>query len=123
VERLGEQPGASIPAACSVAGETKAAYLQLGYDTLNWSDILGPHLVRSRQRIARHAVVLCLQDTTELDFNGRAIDGLGRLSYPRAARHVPVRETLSAQAVTPVSNLETARLLGFVRKPNGFCLG
>ena len=28
-----------------------------------------------------HAVVLNIQDTTELDFNGRTSDGLGPLSY------------------------------------------
>ena len=28
-----------------------------------------------------HAVVLCLQDTTELDYNGQAMIGLGPLSY------------------------------------------
>jgi hypothetical protein len=29
----------------------------------------------------QHPVVLCLQDTTELDFNGQSIEGLGPLSY------------------------------------------
>ena len=28
-----------------------------------------------------HSVVLCIQDTTELDFNGQRIVGLGPLSY------------------------------------------
>ena len=28
-----------------------------------------------------HAVVLCLQDTTEIDCHGRTIKGLGPLSY------------------------------------------
>jgi hypothetical protein len=28
-----------------------------------------------------HAVVLCIQDSTEIDFNGQAITGLGPLSY------------------------------------------
>ena len=34
-----------------------------------------------RSAHGRHPVVLCLQDTTELDFNGQDIDGLGSLSY------------------------------------------
>jgi len=34
-----------------------------------------------RRRASAHPVVLCLQDTTELDFNGQAITGLGPLSY------------------------------------------
>jgi hypothetical protein len=28
-----------------------------------------------------HAGVLCIQDTTDLDFNGQAISGLGPLTY------------------------------------------
>ena len=81
VERLAEQPSASIPAACSGAAETKAAYRLLSHDAVGWSDILAPHLRRSLQRMGSEPVVLCLQDTTELDFNARAIEGLGPLSY------------------------------------------
>ena len=32
-------------------------------------------------RMAEHQVVLCIQDTTELDFNGQQASGLGPLSY------------------------------------------
>lgn len=39
------------------------------------------HWQASEQRIAQHPVVLCLQDTTELDYNGQSIEGLGPLSY------------------------------------------
>ena len=81
VERLAEQPSASIPAACSGAAETKAAYRLLSHEAVGWSDILAPHLERSVQRMSAEAVVLCLQDTTELDFNGQSIQGLGPLSY------------------------------------------
>jgi hypothetical protein len=38
-------------------------------------------MARTETRMAEHPVVLCLQDTTELDFNGQDMDGLGRLSY------------------------------------------
>lgn len=31
--------------------------------------------------MAAHPVALCVQDTTELDFNGQQIAGLGPLSY------------------------------------------
>lgn len=81
VQRLAEQPSASIPAACSGAGEIKAAYRLLSHEAVGWSDILAPHLERSLQRMAAEPVVLCLQDTTELDFNGQDITGLGPLSY------------------------------------------
>ena len=44
-----------------------------------------------------HAVVLCIQDTTELDFNGQEIAGLGPLSY-EAQRGMYLHPTY---AVTP----------------------
>ena len=44
-----------------------------------------------------HSVVLCLQDTTELDFNGRGTVGLGPLSY-EAQRGMYLHPTY---AVTP----------------------
>lgn len=31
--------------------------------------------------MAPHPLVLCLQDTTELDYNGQQMQGLGPLSY------------------------------------------
>ena len=42
---------------------------------------MAPHWEKARQRMAGEAVVLCIQDTTELNFNGRQTQGLGRLSY------------------------------------------
>jgi hypothetical protein len=41
----------------------------------------GPHWRQTEQRIAQHPVVRCLQDTTELNFNGRQTASLGPLSY------------------------------------------
>jgi IS4 transposase len=81
VERLAEQPSLSIPAACIGAAETKAAYRLLSHEAVGWSDILAPHLKNSVQRMGAEPVVLCLQDTTQLDFNGQDIEGLGPLSY------------------------------------------
>src|SRR6218665_2098820 len=49
------------------------------------------------QRMRSHPVVLCLQDTTELDFRGQDIEGLGGLSY-EAQRGVYLQPTY---AVTP----------------------
>jgi Transposase Tn5 dimerisation domain/Transposase DNA-binding len=97
VERLGEQPSLSIPAACCGAGETKAAYRLLSHDAVGWDDILGPHLKNSLQRMHAEPVVLCLQDTAELNFNGQDIEGLGPLSY-EAQRGMYLHTTY---AVTP----------------------
>jgi hypothetical protein len=86
VERLAERPTASIPGACTGWVEMQAAYRFLGAEEFDWLDILEPHRRCTQARMAAHAVVLCLQDTTELDFNGQAIAGLGPLSYEAQRR-------------------------------------
>jgi hypothetical protein len=50
--------------------------------TLDWREILEGHTQRTGERLQGQAVVLCIQDTTELDFTSQpGIAGLGRLSY------------------------------------------
>jgi hypothetical protein len=78
IERLAERSTASIPAACNGWAETQAAYRFLAGDEYHWLDILEPHRQCTRARMAEHPVVLCIEDTTELDFNGQAIAGSGR---------------------------------------------
>ena len=100
--RLGDAPSASIPGACNGRSETQAAYRFLDQARadkrgLSWETVLAPHLARTEERMAAHPVVLCLQDTTELDFNGQDIDGLGSLSFD-AQRGMYLHPTY---AVTP----------------------
>lgn len=85
------------PTACRGWGETVAAYRFLGNDEVDWQAILAPHWQRTRERMHAHPVALCLQDTTELDFNGQGIAGLGRLNY-EARRGMYLHPTY---AVTP----------------------
>lgn len=85
-DRLGDAPSASIPGACNGRAETQAAYRLFDQAReekrgLGWEEVLAPHMAQTETRMAEHPVVLCLQDTTELDFNGQDMDGLGRLSY------------------------------------------
>ena len=80
-ERLGHKPGASIPAACGNWAETAAAYRFLRNEQVSCDEVMTAHAQASCSRIRQHDVVLCLQDTTELDYRGQAIDGLGPLSY------------------------------------------
>lgn len=56
---------------------------------MEWRDILAPHWACSQARLREQAVVLCSQDTTELDFNGQAIRGLGPLTYEVQRGDVP----------------------------------
>lgn len=84
--RFADKPTASIPGACPDWAETQGVYRFLNQackdeNGLGWEDILAPHIAQTEARMRQHPVVLCLQDTTELDFNGQKIDGLGPLSY------------------------------------------
>ncbi len=81
VERLAERPAASILGACNGWAETLAAYRFLANEAYDWLDILEPHRQCTVGRMGQHRVVRCIQDTTELDFNGQRIAGLGPLSY------------------------------------------
>ena len=85
-ERFADKPTASIPGACLDWAETQAVYRffdQASDDkrSLGWQDILDPHLTQTEARMRQHPVVLCRQDSPELDFSGQGIDGLGPLSY------------------------------------------
>lgn len=80
-ERMAASPMASIPQACGGWAETQAAYRYLAQDDIEWETILAPHWQSAEARMRAHPVVLCIQDTTELDFNGQRIAGLGPLSY------------------------------------------
>ena len=80
-ERLGQKPSASIPNACQSWAETAAAYRFLRNEEVSREKVLTPHWQASQARMAQHKVVLCIQDTTELDYNGQVITGLGPLSY------------------------------------------
>lgn len=84
MESLAAQPRASIPLASQGWAETKGGYRLLGNPALEWRDILEAHIGRTEERIRVQAspVVLCIQDTTELDFSSQpGIAGLGRLNY------------------------------------------
>lgn len=84
--RFADKPTASIPGACGDWSETQAAYRFFEQSSgqkraLGWQDILAPHMECTEARMRQHPVVLCLQDTTELDFNGQETAGLGPLSH------------------------------------------
>jgi hypothetical protein len=76
-----------------------AAYRFFDNDSVEWQALLAPHWQQTEQRIAEQLVVLCLQDTTELDFNGQQARGLGPLSY----------ETQRGMYVHPIYAVTTAR--------------
>lgn len=101
-ERFADKPTASIPGACADWSETAATYrffeqANNAKRPLGWESIMAPHMDSTAARMRQHRIVLCPQDTTELDFNGQGIEGLGPLSF-EAQRGMYLHPTY---AVTP----------------------
>ena len=81
---LSAHPTKSIPVACAGPAEVKAAYRLLDNEALDWRAVLEAHGAPTASRMAQEVRVLCIQDTTELDFTTQpGIVGLGRLTYER----------------------------------------
>ena len=96
--KLGAQPQASIPAACGGWDETRAAYRLFDHPDVTAQQVLEPHYRCSEQRLRHHPRVLCIQDSTELDYTGKNdMAGLGPLNF-EARRGLYLHPTL---AVTP----------------------
>ena len=82
LSRFASKPTISIPAACHGWPETKAAYRLLDNGAVTAEKILEPHRDCTLARVEGEEVVLCIEDTTELDYTDKSdIDGLGPLNY------------------------------------------
>jgi len=82
LEKLGDKPTVSIPAACGGWGETRAAYRLFDHPEVTAERVLAPHIACTEDRLRAHRRVLCIQDTTELDYTKKkGIANLGPLNY------------------------------------------
>lgn len=82
LRRLADQPDKSIPSAFRGWGETQAAYRFVQNEKVTPEKVLAPHREATLERARHHPVVLCVEDTSELDFTSRVkTEGLGPLSY------------------------------------------
>jgi len=83
IETFTTSPKLSISQACQGWAETQATYRLYANENVTWEKLLMAHTDQVEQRIiaSEEPVILCLQDTTELDFNGQETEDLGRLSY------------------------------------------
>jgi hypothetical protein len=98
IENLARHPEKSIPAACGGWHETKAAYRLFDSETVTAQALLEPHRECTVERMMAHPTVLCIQDTSEIDYTGKNdIQGLGSLNYENR-RGLYLHPTL---AVTP----------------------
>jgi hypothetical protein len=98
LSRLADRPEGSVPSAFQSWAETIAAYRFFDNEKVSWEKVLEPHRDATLERAKEFPVVLCVQDTTELDFTSKPqIQGLGPLTYD-AALGLYIHPTL---AITP----------------------
>jgi len=83
LQKLGEKPTLSIPAACGGWDETRAAYRLFDHAEVTPERVLAPHSACTEERLRAYRRVLCIQDTTELDYTTKkaSMAGLGPLNY------------------------------------------
>lgn len=75
-------PKTSIPSTCTLQVEIKAAYRFFANHKVTPEAILSTHANATVKRIKKESVVLCLTDTTEVDFtNNSSKQKLGRLDH------------------------------------------
>jgi hypothetical protein len=90
------QPMASLPCACGSRAKTKAAYRFLGNERTTMQTLLEPHYRSTEARMAAHAVVLAVQDSTSLNYTAHpATTGLGPIGNSRSALGLQVHSTLA----------------------------
>lgn len=78
------QPTASIPQACGSWAKTKGAYRFFDHDGITPEDLLAAHVQATLQRAAAHPLVLCVQDTTSLNYSTHPqTKGLGPIGNNR----------------------------------------
>src|SRR5882724_11911674 len=116
LRRLADQPEKSIPAAFRGWGETQAAYRFFDNEKVTPEKVLEPHREATLQRVAQHPVVLCVEDTSDLDFTSKTeTQGMGPLSY-EFTRGINIHPML---AVTPAGLcLGVLDLWRWVRDPD-----
>lgn len=125
LEILGNKPTLSIPAACGGWGETRAAYRLFNHPAVTAEAVLAPHVACTEGRLREHPRVLCIQDTTELDYTTKkGIAGLGPLNYEtRRGMYLHPTLALTPERV-PLGLLDLHRLvrepgsLGLEKDPN-----
>lgn len=75
---LGSHPERSIPLCCGSKAEMDATYRFFSNESVTGEKILASHALATVERMRSERVVLCLQDTTFVNFPGqRATPGLG----------------------------------------------
>ena len=96
VEHLSASPEASVPQANGTWSETKATYKFWDSPYIKPSMIRLGHIDATVERMAKHQVVLAIQDTTELNYTShKALSGTGYLDS-KYAKGLKVHSVLTA---------------------------
>lgn len=96
VSNLSEKPEASVPQASETWSQTKATYNFWDSPYMTPSMIRQGHRDATVERIAKHPVVLAIQDTTELNYTShKALSGTGYLDS-KYAKGLKVHSVLTA---------------------------
>lgn len=78
---LSHSPQQSIPSVCKSWAETLSAYRLFSNKKVSAKKVIAGHIESTKRRATEEKVVLCLQDTTELDYsNHRSKKGIGPLN-------------------------------------------
>jgi hypothetical protein len=97
---FGDTAEAPIPQACGTKAKTLAAYRFLANQRVKLAPLLAPHREQTLRRMQDQAVVLAVQDTTELDYTAQPeTTGLGPIGNHRP--HVQGLELHPTLAFTP----------------------
>jgi hypothetical protein len=88
LNRLGDKPSISIPAASKGWAEIQAAYRFFSNDKVSMEKILNAHEPATLARIKSHPVVLLVNDTTQLNYVvERKKEGFGTIRTPESRRY------------------------------------
>jgi len=99
LEAFFSKPMESITSACKAWADTKAAYRFFDHKKVNEKNILNAHRASTIERLRSQSVVLCLQDTTEIDYTSqRYTTGLGPIGQHKIRQGFYLHPTI---AVTP----------------------
>lgn len=99
LEAFFSKPMESITSACKAWADTKAAYRFFDHEKVNEEKILNAHRASTIERLRSQPIVLCLQDTTEIDYTSqKCTTGLGPIGHHQIRQGFYLHPTI---AVTP----------------------
>ena len=108
LNKLEKCPEQSIPSACQVHSEVKAAYRFFKNPKVEDYKILNPHINSTIARCKNQSIVLFLEDTTEIDYTrNSSIGKLGRLDITQRRgiyNHVSLAVTKEGVPLGIISN-------------------